>query len=159
QRGVRRKEPQVLRLGRHPLVEPDQSLGVVHRDRAQVGSTAVGQEDVGLPVRGVCRLHHGREVNPPNRTGEPDSGQWSRGRGRATGGDRASVRTMWQNGIAREESAATQAFRQARDFRLAHREDYDTAYRDFRWPELDRFNWARDWFDRLAMEQAESTAL
>jgi acetyl-CoA synthetase len=66
---------------------------------------------------------------------------------------------MSQNGIAREESAATQAFRRARDFLLAHREDYDTAYRDFRWPELDRFNWARDWFDRLAMEQAESTAL
>src|SRR5262245_6644193 len=66
---------------------------------------------------------------------------------------------MSQQGIAREESAATQVFRQARDFLLAHREDYDTAYRDFRWPELDRFNWARDWFDRLAMEQAESTAL
>ena len=64
-----------------------------------------------------------------------------------------------QNGIAREESAATQSFRQARDFLLAHREDYDTAYRDFRWPELERFNWARDWFDRLAMEQADSTAL
>jgi acetyl-CoA synthetase len=66
---------------------------------------------------------------------------------------------MSQNGIAREESAATQAFRQARDFLLAHREDYDTAYRDFRWPALERFNWARDWFDRLAMEQADSTAL
>jgi acetyl-CoA synthetase len=69
------------------------------------------------------------------------------------------LRTMSQNGIAREESAATQAFRQARDFLLAHREDYDTAYRDFRWPETDGFNWARDWFDRLAMEQSESIAL
>jgi hypothetical protein len=41
----------------------------------------------------------------------------------------------------------TQAFKAARDFLLAHRTDYATAYRDFRWPELDRFNWALDWFD------------
>jgi acetyl-CoA synthetase len=40
--------------------------------------------------------------------------------------------------------------REARDFLLAHREDYDTAYREFRWPALDRFNWALDWFDGLA---------
>jgi acetyl-CoA synthetase len=57
------------------------------------------------------------------------------------------------------ESEATLAFREARDFLLAHREDYATAYRDFRWPELDRFNWARDWFDRLATEQPQRTAL
>lgn len=38
-------------------------------------------------------------------------------------------------------------FKQARDFLLAHRSDYDTAYRDFTWPRLDRFNWALDWFD------------
>ena len=42
------------------------------------------------------------------------------------------------------------AFVAARDFLLAHRSDYATAYRDFRWPELDRFNWALDWFDTLA---------
>jgi acetyl-CoA synthetase len=42
------------------------------------------------------------------------------------------------------------AFLQARDFLFAHREDYDTAYRDFRWPVLDRFNWALDYFDRMA---------
>jgi acetyl-CoA synthetase len=41
----------------------------------------------------------------------------------------------------------TQGFRAARDFLLAHRTDYATAYRDFRWPELERFNWALDWFD------------
>jgi acetyl-CoA synthetase len=44
----------------------------------------------------------------------------------------------------------TDIFRRARDFLLAHREDYDTAYRDFRWPVLDRFNWALDWFDAIA---------
>lgn len=39
------------------------------------------------------------------------------------------------------------AFKAARDFLLAQRGDYATAYRDFRWPELDHFNWALDWFD------------
>ena len=42
------------------------------------------------------------------------------------------------------------AFVQARDFLLAHREDYATAYRDFRWPALGAFNWALDYFDELA---------
>jgi acetyl-CoA synthetase len=40
-----------------------------------------------------------------------------------------------------------QAFKAARDFLLRHRTDYAAAYRDFRWPELERFNWALDWFD------------
>ncbi|HTV90595.1 MAG TPA: AMP-binding protein [Stellaceae bacterium] len=43
-----------------------------------------------------------------------------------------------------------QAFLEARDFLLAHRTNYATAYRDFRWPALDRFNWALDYFDRMA---------
>jgi acetyl-CoA synthetase len=47
-------------------------------------------------------------------------------------------------------SAATQAFRAARDFLLAHRENYDAAYKGFQWPRLDRFNWALDWFDAIA---------
>ncbi|TVT42295.1 AMP-binding protein [Amycolatopsis rhizosphaerae] len=42
------------------------------------------------------------------------------------------------------------AFRQARDYLLAHREDYDTAYRDFAWPVPEEFNWALDWFDVIA---------
>jgi len=46
--------------------------------------------------------------------------------------------------------SATDAFRRARDFLVKHREDYETAYRDFRWPALDRFNWALDWFDMMA---------
>jgi len=48
---------------------------------------------------------------------------------------------------AESEAAMTQAFKATRDFLLAHRTDYARAYRDFRWPELDRFNWALDWFD------------
>jgi acetyl-CoA synthetase len=42
------------------------------------------------------------------------------------------------------------AFIAARDFLFRCREDYDTAYRDFRWPALDRFNWALDYFDPMA---------
>ena len=38
-------------------------------------------------------------------------------------------------------------FKAARDYLLAHRTDYATAYRDFRWPEVHKFNWALDWFD------------
>ena len=42
------------------------------------------------------------------------------------------------------------AFLEARDFLQAHRSDYETAYREFRWPKLDQFNWALDYFDALA---------
>ena len=42
----------------------------------------------------------------------------------------------------------------ARDFLFRHREDYTTAYRDFQWPKLDRFNWALDYFDVMARENA-----
>ena len=42
------------------------------------------------------------------------------------------------------------ALRMQVDFLLANRGDYETAYRDFRWPELDRFNWALDYFDSMA---------
>ncbi len=56
-------------------------------------------------------------------------------------------------------SDVTRQFREARDFLVAHREDYETAYRDFNWPAFDRFNWAQDWFDALAVEQPEVAAL
>lgn len=45
-----------------------------------------------------------------------------------------------------------EAYLAARDFLRAHREDYERAYRDFRWPDLDRFNWALDYFDVYAEE-------
>ncbi|MER6358661.1 AMP-binding protein [Streptomyces sp. NPDC001634] len=53
---------------------------------------------------------------------------------------------------------ATEAFRTARDFLLAHREDYATAYEGFRWPRPAYFNWALDWFDVIA-EGNDRTAL
>jgi acetyl-CoA synthetase len=47
----------------------------------------------------------------------------------------------------------TDALREARDFLLAHREDYATARLDFRWPQPERFNFAFDWFDVIARER------
>jgi acetyl-CoA synthetase len=46
-------------------------------------------------------------------------------------------------------------FLSARDFLLRHREDYAAAYRDFAWPKLDRFNWAIDYFDVMARNNAQ----
>ena len=45
---------------------------------------------------------------------------------------------------------ATAAFLHARDLVLRLRTDYDTARREFRWPRLDHFNWALDYFDVMA---------
>ena len=47
---------------------------------------------------------------------------------------------------------SVRAFYTAREFLFAHRDDYDTAYRDFRWPELDTFNWALDHVDAVAAD-------
>ena len=49
--------------------------------------------------------------------------------------------------------SGTDRFREARDFLLANRSNYDVAYRDFQWPEMDQFNWALDWFDSIAAGQ------
>ncbi|MBD8530071.1 MULTISPECIES: AMP-binding protein [unclassified Massilia] len=45
-----------------------------------------------------------------------------------------------------------QRFVQARDFLQQHRTDYETAYRDYRAPKLDTFNWALDFFDQEARD-------
>jgi acetyl-CoA synthetase len=52
-------------------------------------------------------------------------------------------------------------FRAARQFLLDHREDYAAAYAGFRWPRLDEFNWALEWFDHLgaAPDSADRPAL
>ena len=46
--------------------------------------------------------------------------------------------------------SAASRFLEARDFLLAHRTDYEEAYNGFRWPALDEFNWALDYFDDMA---------
>jgi len=47
-------------------------------------------------------------------------------------------------------TSGTEAFRAARDYLLAHAEDYETATAGFAWPALGEFNWALDWFDVIA---------
>jgi acetyl-CoA synthetase len=56
---------------------------------------------------------------------------------------------------------AAEAFKAARDFLFAHRTDYRAAHAGFRWPQLDHFNYALDWFDaELARgESADRPAL
>jgi acetyl-CoA synthetase len=51
------------------------------------------------------------------------------------------------------------AFRAARDLLLRHRDDYTAARREFSWPALGEFNWALDWFDAIAAEHPDRTAL
>ena len=58
-----------------------------------------------------------------------------------------------------EAAPSTATFREARDLLLRYREDYDSARRDFAWPELDEFNWAIDWFDVIAAEHPDRTGL
>jgi acetyl-CoA synthetase len=43
-----------------------------------------------------------------------------------------------------------QRFLAARDHLLVHRTDYARACAGFQWPQLDRFNWALDYFDSMA---------
>jgi acetyl-CoA synthetase len=47
-------------------------------------------------------------------------------------------------------STPNDEFRRARDLLLEHRSDYPRAFQEFRWPALDRFNWAFDHFDPMA---------
>ena len=49
------------------------------------------------------------------------------------------------------------SFQEARDFLLAHRTDYATAFDQFRWPDPEHFNFALDWFDGV-LAQGENGA-
>lgn len=49
---------------------------------------------------------------------------------------------------------AAQKFLAARDLLLQFRTDYERAYDEFAWPELDQFNWALDYFDVMARGNA-----
>jgi acetyl-CoA synthetase len=53
---------------------------------------------------------------------------------------------------------SVRSFYDAREFLLTHREDYATAVRDFRWPEIDEFNWALDHFDAVAADPQRGAA-
>jgi acetyl-CoA synthetase len=58
-----------------------------------------------------------------------------------------------------ESNAAGAPFRAARDELLALRADYARAVASFRWPEVDRFNWALDWFDAELAQGATADKL
>jgi acetyl-CoA synthetase len=58
-----------------------------------------------------------------------------------------------------EPHPSAAAFRSARDLLLRHRDDYAAARREFSWPALEEFNWALDWFDVIAAEHPDQTAL
>ncbi|MEH6378283.1 AMP-binding protein [Streptomyces sp. KLMMK] len=53
-------------------------------------------------------------------------------------------------GAAAGAPGSAAEFRAARDFLLAHREDWQAAYEGFAWPRPAEFNWALDWFDAVA---------
>src|SRR5262249_12016376 len=44
----------------------------------------------------------------------------------------------------------TESFLHARDALLRNRDDIDRARTEFKWPVLEEFNWAWDWFDVFA---------
>ena len=52
----------------------------------------------------------------------------------------------------------TDEFRAARDQLIELRSDYDTARSTFEWPRFTHFNFALDWFDKVA-ENNDSPAL
>ena len=56
------------------------------------------------------------------------------------------------NYLPRAATPATDAVRGARDFLLHNVYDYEKVIREFRWPELDEFNFALEWFDVVAGE-------
>ncbi len=52
------------------------------------------------------------------------------------------------------KTTSAAAFLTSRDFLLKHRTDYATAVREFKWPAQEHFNWAVDYFDAIAIENA-----
>ena len=59
----------------------------------------------------------------------------------------------------RPATPATAALRSARDLLHAHATDYAGARETFRWPELDEFNFALEWFDVVAAENPDRPAV
>lgn len=61
--------------------------------------------------------------------------------------------------MSRTATAATVAIRELREHLFAHATDYDAAVEGFRWPELDQFNFALEWFDVVAGESPDRPAV
>lgn len=61
--------------------------------------------------------------------------------------------------MSRTATAATLAIRELREHLFAHATDYDAAVEGFRWPGLDEFNFALEWFDVVAGENPDRPAV
>jgi acetyl-CoA synthetase len=54
---------------------------------------------------------------------------------------------------------SVEEFKKARDFLLANSADYEAAHRGFRWPRIEEFNWAIDWFDAELARETHASRL
>lgn len=63
--------------------------------------------------------------------------------------------------MSSSEPEQTQVFRAARDQLVRFQQDYEQAREQFEWPRFEEFNFALDWFDRIAAspERADQDAL
>lgn len=61
--------------------------------------------------------------------------------------------------MSRTATAATTAIREMREHLFTHATDYDAAVAGFRWPELDEFNFALEWFDVVATANPDLAAV
>lgn len=61
--------------------------------------------------------------------------------------------------MSRIATAATVAIREMREHLFAHATDYDGAVAGFRWPQLDEFNFALEWFDVVATAKPDRAAV
>lgn len=53
-----------------------------------------------------------------------------------------------------QQLSSTEIFQQARQTLLTYRTDYEAARKEFKWPKFQTFNWAIDWFDHYAKNNA-----
>src|SRR5215813_5575614 len=97
-----------------------------------------------------------RSLSSPSSAGSVSMVRSVTGSVCATGGDLPGRGLSCHD---RPMTSSTSSFRAARDLLLRYRDDYDAALGSFRWPALDEFNWALDWFDVIAAEHPDRPAL
>jgi acetyl-CoA synthetase len=118
--------------------------------------------------RGLARAGPRAAAWPAHNPQPPAPSAWPAARGPRPGRP-IRQRSRWSRvtdagftatmaGMTDSRSGAA-SFRAARDFLLRERDDYDAARAGFCWPELHEFNWALDWFDVIATEHPDRTAL
>ena len=101
---------------------------------------------------GLDRLHGGRRRGRRRPADPTDRARTARRP--ANGGVGMNGETYWRY----RRTEAHQRFREARDLLLELRTDPDRAAAEFRWPRAESFNWALEWFDVIAADNA-ATAL